>query len=228
MSFLYFNTLNNLSKINKKCPEKDDIVDFKYIGGKINSNTLHSLIKNGYSKKPNKINDIDGYVLDKSLSGTRTQVYHHPDTNHLIVNHRGTSGIHDLFTDIQLMMGNKNNARFQHGKKITDQALTKYDTDNVSIVGHSLGSAIGKEANRDHNHETINVNPAITMADLFDKQNDNETIIRSSIDPISALHTLNPFSNKTRTIDTKAKSYNPVKEHNSDILLRLDNIDVGV
>jgi len=53
-------------------------------------------------------------------------------------------------------------------------------------------------------------------------------IIRSKLDPISALHNFNPFRNEAKTIDIDAKSYNPLTEHSSDILERLGDVDVGV
>lgn len=228
MSFVMTTLKNNRIKIEHVKHPEDNTIEFKCVGGKINAKTLHSLIKNGYNDKPKDVDNIDGYVLDKSLSGTRAQVYHNPKTNHLVVNHRGTKGLHDVMTDIGLMFGHKNNKRFQHGKKVTDQALRKYDTNNVSVVGHSLGSQVAKESNKGHGKEIISVNGAVTPYDLLTKQKNNETHIRSNMDVVSAFHTLNPFSSKSRTIDIKAKSYSPLVEHSSDILDRLGDVDVGV
>jgi len=72
------------------------------------------------------------------------------------------------------------------------------------------------------------INPAVAPLDMFNKQKNNETVIRSSLDPISALHNLNPFRNEARTIDIQPTSYNPFSEHSSDILERLPDGDVGV
>lgn len=95
--------------------------------------------------------------------------------------------------------------------------------------GHSLGSQIASEANKKHNKETIVVNPAMIPSEITKKQKDNETVIRSKLDPISYLHSLNPFASKSRTITIKSKSMNPLTEHSSDVLNRLDpNMDVGV
>ena len=209
-------------------PSGDRTVEYGCVGGKINSRTLQSMIKNGYSDKPKDIKNIDGYVLDSGLSGTRAQVFHNPETNHLVVNHRGTKGLHDVMTDIGLMLGHKNNERFKHGKKITDEALGKYDTDNVTITGHSLSGNIVRQNNNNDKHDIVVVNPAVTPYDLFKKQKKNETIIRSTFDPVSALHTWSPFASSKNTINIKAKSYSPLSEHSSDILERLDGADVGV
>jgi hypothetical protein len=227
MSFALKELSNNRLKIEKHCP----VVSYEYVGGKINSKTLHKIIKNGYADDPKKTDSLDGYVLDKQLSGERAQVYYHPETKHLVVNHRGTKGVHDVMTDIGLMLGHKSGKRFQHGKKITDDALKKYNTDNVTISGHSLGAKVAKESNRKHGKETVVVNPAVVPEDLFEKQKDNETVIRSRLDPISYLHNFNPRRNKTKTIDIDAKTYNPLEEHSSDVLTRLggvDGLNVGV
>ena len=162
--------------------------------------------------------DVNDYVLDKSLSGKRAQVYHNPKTNHLVVTHRGTSGIHDINTDLKLMLGMKKNKRFDHGKKITDQAIAKYNTDNTSIIGHSLGHAIAKESNKKHGKEMITLNGAVVPSNMFDKQKDNEHIIRSKYDPISALHTLNPYKNKSNIHTINNGYINPLKAHSTDVI----------
>lgn len=215
---------NNRLKVEKSVPE----VECSFVGGKINNKTLHKMIKNGYADDPRETENVDGYILDKSLSGTRAQVYYNPETKHLAINHRGTKGAHDVMTDIGLMFGHKSGKRFEHGKKITDDDLKKYNTDNVTLSGHSLGAKVAKEANRGHGKETIAVNPAFLPEDMLEKQKDNETIIRSSLDPISVLHSWTPFSNEARTIDIVPTSYNPFTEHSSDVLERLGDTDVGV
>ena len=202
---------NYLNKHAKTLFEKPIHTKLKIFGGKIKVNTLHKMLNNSYAKKPKQNDDMDGYVIDKQLSGTRAQVYHHPTSNHLVVAHRGTSGAHDVVTDIKMMLGMKNNKRFKHAKQVTDDALKKYDTDNVSIIGHSLGSQLARESNI-NNHEMININPAILPNDFYKKKH-NEVIIKSKYDPISALHDLKPSKN---TIVVDNKSYNPLKQHSLD------------
>lgn len=230
MSFVLKQLKNNRLKV-EKCSDQQaskPTIAYGCVGGKIKSGTLHKMISNGYTDNPKQTENVDGYVLDKSLSGTRAQVYYHPETKHLVVNHRGTKGVHDVMTDIGLMFGHKSGKRFQHGKKITDEALKKYDTDNVTVSGHSLGGPIAREASKNKKHDVVVVNPAVAPLDMFNRQKDNETIVRSTLDPISGLHNFNPFRNEARTIDIKAKTYNPLTEHSSSILEDLGNVDVGV
>ena len=89
----------------------------------------------------------------------------------------------------------------------------------MSVIGHSLGHAIAKESNKKHNKELITLNGAIVPSDMFDKQKDNEYIIRSKYDPVSALHTLNPHKNKGNTHTLGKNTMNPLKAHSTDVLL---------
>ncbi|RYY44687.1 MAG: hypothetical protein EOO06_17725 [Chitinophagaceae bacterium] len=200
----------------------ENSVNFGLIGGKINAQTLHHMIKNGYADNPQDTHNIDGYVIDKQLSGQRAQVYYHPDTKHLVINHRGTKGNQDVMTDIKMMLGYKNNKRFAHGKEITDKAIKKYDTDNITLSAHSLGSQIAQYANEKHKVHQVSLNPAILPSDLLRKQRSNEVIVRSELDPISALHTSRPFKSKKNTVDIKPAGLDLLNEHSSDILKRID------
>ena len=172
------------------------------------------MLKNSYE---NENKTIENYEYDPSLSKNKGQVYYNPNLDHLVITHRGTSGIHDVVTDLKMMLGNKNNNRFEIGKNITDNAINKYDTNNVSIIGHSLGSSVAKESNRDYGHEYIGVNPAIVPADLFEGQHDHEHIFRNKYDVVSILHNLNPQKNseQTYTIET-GDPFNVLENHSID------------
>jgi len=199
--------------------KQPDTIDYFSIGGKIKVNTFKKVLQNGYK---NDTSNIDGYEIDKSLSGKRSQVYHNKEKNHTIINHRGTQGIHDLYTDVQLMFNNTNNKRFDHGKKITDEAIKKYNNSDITVTGHSLGHAIAQEANKKHDKELVTLNGAITPNDLIRRQKDNEFVVRSNYDPVSMLHNLRPMKNNDNTVNIKAKSWNPLTEHKTDVLDRLD------
>ncbi len=129
-------------------------------GKGLNVKTLQNIISNGYKKK--KTNNIDGYKLDNSLSGNRVQVLHNDDTNHTIVNHKGTGSLTDMWTDVKLALWNdKSGKRFDHSKKIQKEAEDKYKDSNFTVTGHSLGSKLAQEANT-NNHELIALNGAYT------------------------------------------------------------------
>ena len=152
------------------------------------------------------------------MSKSKGQVYFNRDLDHLVIAHRGTSGMHDVITDIKLLLGNKDNNRFEIGKNITDNAINKYDTDNVSIIGHSLGASVAKESNRNYDHEVIAVNPAVVPSDLFEAQKSNEYIFRNKYDVVSVLHDMNPQKNaeQTYTIQTGNSPFDILENHTID------------
>ena len=182
---------------------------------KLPINTLNGILQNSYE---NENKNIDDYNYDSKLSKGKGQVYFNKDLDHLVIAHRGTSGIHDVITDIKLVLGNKDSNRFEIGKNITDSAINKYDTDNISIIGHSLGASVAKESNRDYNHEVIGVNPAIVPTDLFEAQKSNEHIFRNKYDIVSVLHDMNPQKNaeQTYTIQTGNSPFNVLENHTID------------
>jgi hypothetical protein len=196
--------------------------DIMVIGGKVQVGTLKKVVSQGYKmNKKKKENNIDGYELDHELSGQRAQVYHNKETNHTLVNHRGTASLSDWATDLKMgLFNDKKGKRFNHSKKVTKQAEEKYKDSTISMIGHSLAGKLAQEANT-NNHELITFNPAITPYDIGRKQKDNEYVVRSSRDPISALINYTKPNNDNNTT-IQAKTYNPLTEHSSDILDRVD------
>lgn len=214
--FLYIMELEYLLNSKSKYLFNNNNNEIKLFGGKIDGNTLSQILDNSYNKNHKNMHDINGYIQDDELSGKRVQVYHNPETNHLVVSHRGTSGIHDVITDAKMVLGFKNNNRFNHGKKITNDAIKKYGDNNVTIVGHSLGSQITRESNKG-NYDMVNVNPAILPSDLLKSNKNNEIIIKSKYDPISVLHELKKSNN---IIYDNNNSLNPLKQHSLNDTLK--------
>jgi hypothetical protein len=195
-------------------------------GGKVLVNDLYSMIKNGYTE--NKNDYINGYEMDKDLSGNRAQVYHNPETNHTVVSHRGTQGMQDYITDLcYALVNDKHSKRFQHAKDIQQQAENKYGADNVTSIGHSLAKALANEAGQ-NSKEIIMLNGATTPYNLFDKQKSNEYHVRTELDPISLLETVQPFQHPENNTTIKSESYNPLTEHSYESLKRLlENTYIG-
>ena len=88
-----------------------------------------------------------------------------------------------------------------------------------------MGSEVARQSSHNSNHDVIVVNPAVAPPDMFNRHKDNHTVIRSTLDPISALHNFNPYRNEARTIDIEART---LTEHSSSILERLGDTDVGI
>jgi len=108
-------------------------------GGKLLTKNIKDLLKQSYNKNLQNINDYD---VDTSLSGQRVQVYKHKNSNDAVVVHRGTKGLHDVYNDIKYAIGMdiSNSKRLKHAQDIQRKAEEKYGRENISTLGHSLGS----------------------------------------------------------------------------------------
>jgi hypothetical protein len=183
---------------------------------------LKDVIKNSYKDKSKQKQIIGDYIRDDSLSGNRTQVYFNPKNNKSIVSHTGTNSLTDWLTDLQYANGNlEQTKRFKHAKRIQDEAEKKYGKENITTTGHSLGGAIARNTGKNTSHVyTVNspTLPKEAVASWIWGDNKNQTDIRSKGDLVSIFA---PFK-RGEVIQIDSKSYNPLAEHKSDILDRLD------
>lgn len=185
-------------------------------GGALPVKDIKELLKHSYDKQPSSHGD---YELDPELSGQRVQVYKKRGSNQAVVVHRGTQGIHDWGNDLKYALGFdiSNSNRLKHARDIQQKAEAKYGANNISTLGHSLGSKIARDVGQNSN-EIINLNPAIAPQDVNKPKSDKEYDIRTSLDPVSALSNL---TQNTNTITIPSQSFNPLTEHSTDTLDRL-------
>lgn len=190
-------------------------------GGKMALGNVKKLLKSSYNDTQN---DIENYKLDKTLSGKRVQVYT-DDKDKAYVVHRGTQGLQDIMTDIKMTFGNvKGQKRFKHAKKIQQEAEAKYGANNVTTLGHSLGSRIAEEVGG-KSKEIITYNKPTLPLDIFKKLPDKQFDIRTARDPVSILQ---PLQKGSADLVIKSTTLNPLTEHSIDALDRLDpNVMVG-
>ena len=191
-------------------------------GGKLPVSTIQGLLKQSYSSVPT---DYKDYTLDKTLSGKRVQVYKQNNSPNAVVVHRGTNSIQDVGNDLKYVLGFdiSNSKRAKHSQEIQTKAEQKYGAENVSTLGHSLGSVLASQVGS-KSKEIINLNKAISPADALKKVNPNEYNIRSRKDLVSLLL---PIRNNPLTIGSPWFS-NVLQEHKTDVLGRLDpNLLVG-
>jgi hypothetical protein len=186
-------------------------------GGKVSIGNIKSFIDNSYSKNPKE--NIDGYVIDKALSNDIAKVYYNPQTGHATITHRGTEGLKDWGNNLAYLTGMYDYTdRYKRGKKAQEAVEKKYGKKNVSTLGHSQGAILSRKLGAD-TKEIINLNPAY----VAEKPKKNEYNIKSSSDIVSKLKPIHK-----RDIEIKAETSNPLTEHSSDILNRLDlNREVG-
>jgi hypothetical protein len=180
---------------------------------------LKDIIKNSYKDKSKQKSNIGGYERDATLSGNRAQVYHNKDNGKTVVSHTGTNSLRDWMTDFQYATGNlKDTKRYKHAEKIQREAEAKYGRENISTTGHSLGGKLAQNLGKKTDH-IYTVNTPVLPSELLDKRK-NQTDIRSRGDWTSIL---SPFQRVEKRISVPSQSYNPLKEHKSNILDRLDN-----
>jgi len=182
-------------------------------GGKLSSQDLQHFLKSSYDKKHSNYKD---FVLDKSLSGQRVQVYHNPKTGQTVVAHRGTQGLRDWVTDARYALGDTSSKRFQHSAKIQKQAEMKYGAENVTSIGHSLGSQLAEKSSNKKTKEIITLNKPVNPNDLIRYSvPSNQTDIRTTHDPVSFLR---PFERGKKAIVLPSDTLNPFTEHRMDVL----------
>jgi hypothetical protein len=141
--------------------------------------------------------------------------------------HRGTKGLGDIWTDLQLSLGYdiKKGSRYKHAQDIQKKAEAKYGKENISTLGHSLGSHLSSEVGQD-SKEIINLNKAVVPKDIGKKTSSKEYNIRTELDPVSALSKTQVKNDNDITIPSK--TLNPLAEHSTDTLERLDqDLQVG-
>lgn len=182
---------------------------------KLHSNKVAHFLKNSYEKK--RVAAPSGYTRDDSLSGQRVQVYSDKNGKAVVV-HRGTAGMQDVKTDIKFMFGFKKGKRFQHSKKIQDAVHKKYGANNTTSLGHSLGGALAETAGK-KSARVITLNKAANLETMTHKTPKHHTNIRSSVDVVSMAAARQKGG---KHIKIKSKSLNPLKEHNVDILKRIN------
>ncbi len=137
-----------------------------------------------------------------------------------MVVHRGTQGLNDWMTDARMFFGDTKNKRFKHAKNIQQRAEEKYGASHVSTIGHSLGSRISEEVGQG-SKEILTLNKPTTLADMVKgkKVSDKQIDVRTTKDPVSILR---PFQGGNETIEIDSTTNNPLTEHGTETLKRLD------
>ena len=123
-----------------------------------------------------------------------------------------------MATDLYYALGGnvKNTNRFKHAQKVQKEAEKKYGVDSTTTLGHSLGGKIASSVGQD-SKQIITYNKAVNPYDAFKKTSSKEINIRTSLDPVSVL-----LPKNKNTITIKSKSSNPLVEHSTNALGRLD------
>lgn len=191
-------------------------------GGALSSHVMSDLLAQSYETKNKKKRrlQVDGFHIDPSLSGERVQVWYNPTTKQAVVVHRGTASFQDVMTDARLFFGDKSGKRFRHAENIQKKAEAKYGKAHVSTIGHSLGSTLAEKVGQD-SKEVLTLNKPTTLEDLAKgkKVSEKQTDVRTKYDPVSILR---PHQKGSDAIEIESTTWNPLAEHKTDTLKRLD------
>ena len=188
---------------------------------------IKDLLNASYEENPP--DKIGEYQLDTELSNKYGKVYYSISKKKVIIVFRGTKELSDWSNN--LIYGINVNAykltsRYKTAKRMYEKAKAKYKGYKSDLLGHSqAGLLVNLQLNKKTDLDGISLNPAFKG----ESQGMNEYIIRSSLDPVSALKApknalnkvLYPNWSKTHNITIPAKTMNPLTEHSIDILNRL-------
>lgn len=183
----------------------------------LSTDQINKFVASSYDKKGTP--SIGDYKLDTELSTQKAKVYYNPIDKKVVVANRGTAGtVSDWANNARYLAGTYDESdRMKQALTVQRQAIAKYGKVDTNVT-HSQSGIIGRKLNEmGLTGQVISVNPA----SMFERQKKNEYVIRSASDPVSMLHALNPFARPSRTTTIKAKSWNPLAEHGSNILSRI-------
>jgi hypothetical protein len=141
--------------------------------------SLHDVIKAGYGDKKNKEKlKKFGYNLDNKLSSDNDK------NKKLLFNVTGTHNASDWITEGYLAAGKlKQTTRYKEADKMLKIARDRYKPSNVSVTGHSLGSAISSGISSKQD-KVLTLDGAYTIGQ---KTRSNNTHYRTSGDVVSLL-----------------------------------------
>ena len=151
--------------------------------------TFHDILKNGYNK--DKLDEVNGFQLDRELSNDDHQIYHHKDKG-LLYNVTGTQNSRDWVNNLKLAtgIGFKKSIRYNNEKETLNKAKKKYNVDNALITGHSQGAAHASFISDPNKDEVFTLDKAATIGH---KSRKNETNYASRGDLVSVFNNNNKY-----------------------------------
>ncbi len=147
--------------------------------------SLYKTLYGSYDKSPKNHLADEGYELDAGLSNHNQQVYYNREKKKLVTAVTGTHNLSDVLTDVTLFTGGlKHTKRYKEADKVLRTAKQKYQPQESTVVGHSLGGAIAKKIGSKSDRIITYNSGHLTKAYTLRK---NETAIHTRGDPLSAL-----------------------------------------
>ena len=182
----------------------------------MNKSQLKNFVDAGYKKKSDAKN-INGYILDPTLSTKRDKIYYDPNTGKAVHTIAGTDSALDWTNNALIPLGlHEYTNRYKNSERIQKEANNKYGINNVDLVSHSQSGNIAENLANKNLVGGLNttLNPAI-----IGNHNKDITVYKSIIDPVSFL-----TNTTNKDYHIIPKSFNPITEHGTDILNKTKNI----
>lgn len=182
----------------------------------LSAKKVEYMTKSAY-KDTKEVGNIGKFKLDPKLSTPEVKVWVNDTKREVAVSNRGTKGMMDWGNNVMAMAGKYDiTPRYNRAKSIQKEVLKKYPNYKINNLGHSQGGLITKRLNdAGMTDAVINVNPAVVGLERKPKK--NETTIKSAGDVVSVFH-----RKGKNDIIVENKTNNPLKEHKTDIVARLD------
>ena len=184
-------------------------------GKALEVNTIKEALNESYKKRDKTKKEIDGFVLNETLSDNEAQVYWNPISQKAMVVHRGTASIGDVFQDVAYGLTGYKGRRFKKAERVQKEAERLYGADNISSLGHSLGSLLASDVGH-RSKEIINYNKPITP---YNRRRAQEYNIKTSNDPFSWFY---KSKHDDKDVTIPSSTINPVTEHSISQLEKLD------
>jgi hypothetical protein len=152
-----------------------------------------------YKNTPNQADSPTGYILDSRLSGKRAKVYVHSKSPDVIIAHRGTKGLSDVWTDTTAVIGGKrkHNKRFRHAQAVTNRVRAAHPNAHITAVGHSLGGTLAQDTKG--SDKQITLNEGTSLHDVaYKRRPKSQTDYRKTGDVVSVLSHVQRGGNKVK------------------------------
>lgn len=163
----------------------------------------------------------EGWKKDKNLSTNQNKVFVGPN-NQAVVAHRGTTGtMQDWSNNLAYGLGGlnayKRSGRYKKAEQVQRSAEAQYG--DVITIGHSQGGLLAQELGQG---EVITLNKATRPGDAWKRKPPQQTDVRSSLDVVSVM------GNKRGNVTIPAITRNPIAEHGTDVLERMEDAFIGL
>lgn len=181
---------------------------------------LHDALQASYLSTDDARHRLDkqGYRMDDELSNIEEKVYYNDSTGDLLIGYRGSVNLQNdwLDTNISLLKGDlKNSERYKRSKDVYDKAKNKYNKNQVTLVGDSMGGSLASAVGSDQDN-ILSHNKGTSLGNIGNKK--NEKSYREKGDLVSIL---NYFGSNTKTLSNgylNGGYLNPLFAHNYGLL----------